>query len=214
MALNWILRASSTNFATRALHTTRTVCAAPTRRRAKVDPALERAKEDRKKRRLEKVLRKMEKGDRIPKPLLELEVPVEIQREKEARTRTNTPLDEAESDRRALLTKEWNRFSGRRHRRELRVFDRLVMAQERALNELRLESKSLYLAAIEPDGDLLPYTTRGPTWTPPIEGHLQDGEYVDTTKKFEVHYVDMDEFVRSLARRRTKRKKMDEDEND
>jgi len=56
---------------------------------------------------------------------------------------------------------------------------------------------------------------RGPTRTPPIPDYLQDGEYKDVSKQYEVQYADMKKFMTTLlVRNRRRKKKTDEDEAD
>lgn len=75
------------------------------------------------------------------------------------------------------------------HEEKVKTFqriDRLMEAQTKALDELRLESEELYQAAIQPDATLLPYKAQMIVQTPPIENYESpDGEYVDISKKWE-----------------------------
>ena len=60
---------------------------------------------------------------------------------------------------------------------------------------------------------MMPFSLKGPTRTPAFEEHIQDGEYVDVTKKFEVQYADTKQFLADLVQQnRRKKKKKDEDE--
>lgn len=64
--------------------------------------------------------------------------------------------------------------------------DRLVQAQTKALDELRLESEELYQAAVQPDANMLPFKATMVVATPPITDYdSPDGEYVDISKKWE-----------------------------
>lgn len=64
--------------------------------------------------------------------------------------------------------------------------DRLVQAQTKALDELRLESEELYQAAVQPDANMLPFKAKMVVATPPITDYdSPDGEYVDISKKWE-----------------------------
>lgn len=84
------------------------------------------------------------------------------------------------------MQKKWSRYM---HEEKLRTFqniDSLVQAQTKALEELRLESEDLYLAAVQPDTTLLPYKARMVVATPPIKNYESpDGEFVDISKKWE-----------------------------
>merc|ERR1712190_174620 len=130
----------------------------------------------------------MERKDRLPKPLIENELPIQVRNELSIRPRPEV------MDKRELLIKAWSRFSGRRHRAEIASIDRMILAQQKALEALRDENRQLYMAAIEPDDTLVNFKSIGPTRTPPISDYLQDGDYVETTKKFEVQYENMEEY--------------------
>ena len=54
-----------------------------------------------------------------------------------------------ESERRALLLKEWTRYKTKQHRSEMLAFARVCQSQQRALEELRKESEELYQSAIQ-----------------------------------------------------------------
>jgi large subunit ribosomal protein L40 len=57
-----------------------------------------------------------------------------------------TPAVEEE---RALLCKEWTRYKSKQHLKDVQMIDRLLFAQQKALDELRQESEELYQAAIQ-----------------------------------------------------------------
>jgi large subunit ribosomal protein L40 len=57
-----------------------------------------------------------------------------------------TPQVEEE---RALLCKEWTRYKNKQHMKNMEMIDRLIFAQQKALDQLRQESEELYQAAIE-----------------------------------------------------------------
>ena len=61
--------------------------AMPTKKKRKIDPAAMKLREEKRKRRIMKVLKKMEKKDRIPKPISELEPPLTLIKQKAQRTR-------------------------------------------------------------------------------------------------------------------------------
>lgn len=95
-------------------------------------------------------------------------------------------LTEETKEYRALLEKKWSKYM---HANKLSTFhniDRLVQAQTRALDELRLESEELYQAAVQPDLTMLPFKGKMVFATPPIKDYERpDGEYVDISKKWE-----------------------------
>jgi hypothetical protein len=92
--------------------------------------------------------------------------------------------------------------------------DCIITAQLKAVQELQFVSRELYLAAIQPDPAMISYKTVGPTRTPPIADYLQDGEYKETTKHFEVQYADMAEYLARLTKKRKKKKKVVEEDDD
>jgi len=47
----------------------------------------------------------------------------------------------------------------------------------------------------------------------PLESHIQDGEYADVTKQFEIQYADMKKFMVDLLVRKRKKKSDVEEEN-
>ena len=65
------------------------------------------------------------------------------------------------------------RFAGKRHLAEIASIDRMIVAQQRALEALRGENRELYLAAISPDDALVNFKALGPTRTPAIPEYLQ-----------------------------------------
>ena len=78
------------------LHVSPANLAVPGKRRKKVDPALERAREDKRIKKLNKALRKMERKDRILRPLLELEVSPQLLKEQKQRQRGQIQVTEEE----------------------------------------------------------------------------------------------------------------------
>ena len=88
--------------------------------------------------------------------------------------------------------------------------DKNLISQQLALDELRAESLQLYQAAVQIDESLLPFKAEGPTRTPPIPNYIQDGEYEDVTKSFQVQYPDMKEFLKQITMSsRVMKKKME-----
>lgn len=67
----------------RLLHTTNVLCAEPLKKKKKLDPQIIKQREDRKKKKIEKQIRRLEKNARQLKPVEELEVPLELIDEKQ-----------------------------------------------------------------------------------------------------------------------------------
>lgn len=76
-----------------------------------------------------------------------------------------------------MLHKEWARYKHREKNELFALCERVTKSQRIALDQLRLESETLYLAAIEKDEALLPITVQGPVSTPPIENYSSPAEY-------------------------------------
>lgn len=89
-------------------------------------------------------------------------------------------------EQRALLEKTWSRYKMQDKLRDFQQIDKVVMAQQKALQELRFESEQLYEAAVQLDVNLLPFQAQGPVATPPIDRYESpDGEYVNVSKKWD-----------------------------
>lgn len=65
------------------LHTTPALCAEPTKKKKRIDPQVVKAREDRRRRKLEKAIRRLEKNARQLKPIDENELPDSLVDEKE-----------------------------------------------------------------------------------------------------------------------------------
>ena len=115
---------------------------------------------------------------------------------------------------RHYFKKDWTRYATDRNKRELLELDKKIMAQQKALDELRHESLELYLEAVQIDPELVPYTVTGPTLTPAIKDYIQDGAYTDITRDYKVVYQDTESFLKQLLSRNRKKKKAKTDEED
>lgn len=58
-------------------------------------------------------------------------------------------LDFDESERRALLHKDWTRYKTKQHTNEMTAVALVRWAQQQALEELRRESEELYQSAVQ-----------------------------------------------------------------
>lgn len=128
----------------------------------------------------------MEKNARQLKPIDELDTPLTLLDEKKVRTRPAITLSAEILEHRIVLEKSWAKFKIQQKMDDLQKINHMVIAQEKSLAELRLESEELYQEAIQPDVQLLPFIAIGPVSTPPIDKYESpDGEYIDTTRKFD-----------------------------
>ncbi|EZA57866.1 hypothetical protein DMN91_002756 [Ooceraea biroi] len=158
----------------------------PLKKKKRIDPMIIKAREERRKKRLEKQIKRLEKYVKQLKPIDEVEVPLKLMDEKEQRLRKPPSLSEEEMESRIILQKEWTRYKYRQYLEDAQAIDSILYSQQKALDELRAESEELYQEAIQMDLALLPHTTKGPVKTPVIKNYdSPDGEYINTTRKFE-----------------------------
>lgn len=95
-------------------------------------------------------------------------------------------MTDVEIERRYQLQKRWTCYKNEQRLADFQIMDRLVQAQFKALEELRMESEELYQEAIQPDISLLPFKAKGPVSTPPIENYdSPDGDYIVEVKKWD-----------------------------
>uniref|UniRef100_A0A8C6T2B4 Large ribosomal subunit protein mL40 n=1 Tax=Neogobius melanostomus TaxID=47308 RepID=A0A8C6T2B4_9GOBI len=160
------------------LRTTTPLRAEP-KKKKKVDPRRELLIRER----LKKKLKKMEK---VPPELIPIEdfiTPAKCM--DEARTRSAPVISFEESERRALLLKEWSRYKQEQYMAEKKAIESSLEAQREALEELRLSSHELYQAALKPDISLFPFSHKGPAHTPPEPKYeAPDGKYHDITRVY------------------------------
>ncbi|XP_076005696.1 large ribosomal subunit protein mL40 [Genypterus blacodes] len=149
------------------------------KKKKKVDPRKELLMKER----LRKRLKKMEK---VPPELIPIDdFLTQAKCLDETRQRSSPRLAFEESERRALLLKEWCRNKQEQHMAEMKAIELALEAQREALEELRLESEELYKAALSPDLLLFPFTHEGPTYTPPkTKYEAPDGKINDITKVY------------------------------
>ncbi|CRL07023.1 CLUMA_CG019971, isoform A [Clunio marinus] len=181
LKLNGFHTASKLNF-----HYTPVLYAEPLKKKKKLDPAVVRAREDRKRKKLEKQIRRLEKNSRQLKPIDELEVPFTLIDEKEERTRKLPQISEQEQERRIVLLNKWAHYRLQESLKDLKIVDKMMNAQMKALQELRFESEELYQHAIQPDIDMIPFVAKGPVETPPKPDYEYiDGDYNDVTRVYD-----------------------------
>lgn len=160
------------------LKTTAALRAEP-KKKKKVDPKRELIARDRMK-------KKVKKLERVPPEFIPIEdfiTPSKYMDETRVRSPLKLPFEE--SERRALLLKEWCRYKQKQHMAEMEAVELALKAQSEALDELKLESEELYQEALKPDLHLLPFTHEGPAYTP-AKGKYDapDGKYNDITKVY------------------------------
>ncbi|KAK3869090.1 hypothetical protein Pcinc_023894 [Petrolisthes cinctipes] len=165
---------------------TQVVGGEPLKKKKRLDPQIIRQREERKKRKIEKQIRRLEKNAGQLKPIDELEVPRAILKEIDIRRKPVVTISGEEMDKRAALNKAWSAYKYQQHRAEVTMIDQAATARERALEELREESEELWLEAVQIDPTLIPFKAKGPVLTPPIpEYKSPDGEYINITRIWE-----------------------------
>lgn len=149
------------------------------KKKKKVDPRREMVMRER----LRKKLKKLEK---VPPELIPIEDFITPSKcLDETRERCAPKLSFEESERRALLQKEWCRYKQEQHMAEVEAVQLALEAQREALEELRIESEELYQAALKPDLLLFPFVHEGPAYTPPkAKYEAPEGKYNDITKVY------------------------------
>ncbi|XP_028313167.1 large ribosomal subunit protein mL40 [Gouania willdenowi] len=134
----------------------------------------------------ERLRKKLKKLERVPPELIPIEdfiTPAKCL--DESRDRLAPKLSFEESERRALLLKEWSQYKQKQYMDEIKAVELAVEAQKEALKELRLESEELYQEALKPDLLLFPFSREGPSYTPPIPQYeAPEGKYNDITKVY------------------------------
>ncbi|CAF4868055.1 unnamed protein product [Pieris macdunnoughi] len=159
--------------------------AEPMKKKKKMDPAIIKAREERRRKKLEKQIRRLEKNAKQLKPIDECEPPLHVLDNIGKRRRPVVKLSIEQIEDRALLNKDWCRYKRQEYMANVAQVDRIMRAQKRALDQLYEVSEELYNEAIMPDLQLIPYTIEGTYATPPIKKYdSPDGEYVDVSKKW------------------------------
>ncbi|XP_071380001.1 large ribosomal subunit protein mL40 [Centroberyx affinis] len=149
------------------------------RKKKKVDPRREQVMRER----MRKRLRRLEKVPPEFIPIEDFITPARFL--DETRERSTPRLSFEESERRALLLKEWSRYKQKQHMAEMEAIEVALEAQREALQELKIESEELYQAALKPDTLLFPFSHKGPSYTPPKANYdAPDGKYNDITKVY------------------------------
>ncbi|KAJ8924485.1 hypothetical protein NQ315_007282 [Exocentrus adspersus] len=165
---------------------TPSLLAEPLKKKKRLDPAVIRAREERRKKKIEKQIRRLEKNARQLKPIDECEVSLQILDERDKRVRHLPSVSPEVLDKRAKIEKSWCQYKQQQHLADVQMLDRVSFAEQKALDELRKESEELYQQAIQPDFYFIPFSCQGPVETLPIENYdVPDGDYVDVSKKWE-----------------------------
>ncbi|KPP70521.1 39S ribosomal protein L40, mitochondrial-like [Scleropages formosus] len=162
-----------------ALKTSPPLRAEPAKKKKKVDPKRDQEAKER----LKKRIRKMEKVAPELIPIEDFIIPTKYL--DDLRVRAVPRLSSEESERRAMLLKEWARYKHQQHQAEMAAIREALEAQQEALEELRLESEELYKAALRIDPGLVPFQHQGPSHTPPVANYqAPEGKFNDITRVY------------------------------
>src|SRR5437016_1648916 len=83
------------------------------------------------------------------------------------------------------LLKEWSNYSKRLYRAEETKFNMMLGSQQKALDELKIESEELYQSAISLDDALTCFETKGPVETPQIKDYdFPNGDTYNISKNW------------------------------
>ncbi|XP_014768408.1 39S ribosomal protein L40, mitochondrial [Octopus bimaculoides] len=158
----------------------------PMKKKKRTDVQLVMAREQRKRKKIEKQIKKLEKYSQKLKPIEEVQISSQLRKEINLRYRAKPKLSFEESENRMLLKKAWSVYQKNKFHEDLVAMDNAATAQKEALAELRKESEELYHLAIQIDEQLIPYTHQGPMRTIPIDNYESpDGDYKDTSRKWD-----------------------------
>ncbi|XP_043462116.1 39S ribosomal protein L40, mitochondrial [Leptopilina heterotoma] len=179
-------RTFTTNTLPLYFNATQILCGEPLKKKKRIDPAILKRRFERKTRKLQKEIRRLERVKKTPKPILELQVPREIFTEKKLRIRNLPKIKEEVTAERKEIKDKWAHYKLLEYRKDMDTIQSILYSQEKALNALREESEELYQEAIQLDPVCLPYKISGATVTPAIVDYdIPDGDYTDITKKYE-----------------------------
>ncbi|CAB3403067.1 unnamed protein product [Caenorhabditis bovis] len=171
---------------TRLFHQTTPSCSSVFMKRSKkMDPEVAKQREARRRKRLEKEIRQMQKHSKKPKPVDELTLDVKSAKNIEERRRPPAELTIEQIDERAVALKEYTKSRNLLQKNDDKWIKEVVEAQRKALRELKALSPELYENAVQPAVNDLPLIIEGPSITPPIKNYeAPDGDYIDTTRKW------------------------------
>ncbi|CAF2410083.1 unnamed protein product [Rotaria sp. Silwood2] len=188
----------------RSFHITSINYALPTKAKKKADPMTDKIREDRKRRRYEKAIDKLEKFKLQLKPIHEYESERRILKELNIRQRSSVELTSEETTRRLMLNRDWAKHKHRQHQQEITFISRALKSQESALEQLKIESEELYEQALQVDSKLIPFLRRGPLYSLPNQNYdAPDGDYFDTTNYFTKGFgVNFMEHMKTMERQK------------
>lgn len=163
-----------------------TLNAEPMKAKKRIDPAVLMLRETRRKKKIEKEIKKLEKFGRRLKPIEENEPDRALLKEVNLRKRPDAKLTKDQNDEEYFLKKEWATYILNQRQTQLEQIKRALKSQEEALKELKRDSPQLYNAAIQLDAELVPYVREGPVHTMPVAQYeAPEGDFLDVTKLYD-----------------------------
>ncbi|CAF0746737.1 unnamed protein product [Didymodactylos carnosus] len=176
-----------------SIHLTSILNGEPQKAKKKLDPLLDKLRDERKRKRVERVIKRLEKFKQQLKPIHEYEPERRIMKELE--TRPQVELTSEETTQRLMLNRDWAKYKYKQHQQEITLISRAMKSQEDALEQLKKENKILYEQALQIDNKLIPFIRRGPLYSLPNPNYdAPDGDYYDITnyfdKGFGVNFMD------------------------
>ena len=172
------------NLQTRYIFTTSCLSAEPLKKKKRIDPQLLKRREDRKIRKLEKEIRRLELTPKQLKPIIEMQLTPQIIKELPQRQRQEVH-SEAEQQLQRMI-KLWSIYRSEQRICELKSIKSVVKSQKKALEVLREESSQHYSSAISIDENLIPFESDFvKKETPEVEQYVgPDGRRNNITKQW------------------------------
>lgn len=137
------------------LHTSSITMAEPLKKKKRVGVADSQIQVTRKVRRIEKEIKRLNRFDRILRPIEEIEGDRQLKKEIKLRQRPLIDISETELDERISIWKNWTRYQGKIAHNEMIMYSSAINAQENALKWLYKTSPHLYKEAIQPCPELI-----------------------------------------------------------
>jgi len=168
----------------RGIFTTSYLLAEPLKKKKRIDPQVLKKREDKKVRKLEREIQRLERTPKQFKPIVELQLAPQITRQLSERLRQHVDTEAYEELQR--MTKLWSIYRCEQRLAELKSIKSMVRSQKKALDVLREESPELYSSAISIDHNLIPLKTHFvKKETPKAEEYMApDGRQTDVTKQW------------------------------
>lgn len=149
------------------------------KKKGRVDPLILKIRLERKVKRLEASIDRLEKAPKQLIPMYEQSLQPTVQKEIDIRERSET--DPQLDARYKKMLKVWALYKYIEAKQEMRCLKKITRAQQNALDSLRHLSPSLWSEAVKPDPHILPYendhiikeTPANPEYFPP-DGHKKD----------------------------------------